>query len=319
MTFLNRSFFAPATQLFSPRAARSRALVNPVINSDFPDPGIIQVGQTYYAYATNTGGVNVQVATSSDLLNWSYVGDALPLLPGWVRKGYTWAPSVSATANGYVLYFVARHRASQRQCIGVATGSSPNGPFLPSERPLITQIGQGGAIDPFPFVDDEDGARYLLWKNDGNACDLDTWIYIQRTSEDGLRLLGTPTRLIKQDQAWEGSLVEAPTLYKRDGRFYLFYSGNCYANATYGVGYAVADSLLGPYRKAGGPILSSHRWARGGPLIGPGGQDIVTGPDGAPWLAYHAWDARLRYRALRMAPLVWRDDKPMVLAPELGR
>src|SRR5687768_12525949 len=83
MTFLTRSFLAPATQLFAPRVARSRSLVNPVINSDFPDPGILRVGADYYAYATNTGGVNVQVAKSSDLMSWSFVGDALPILPGW--------------------------------------------------------------------------------------------------------------------------------------------------------------------------------------------------------------------------------------------
>ena len=55
----------------------------------------------------------------------------------------------------------------------------------------------------------------------------------------------------------EGVLVEAPTLWKHDGKYYLFYSANAYNNPRYAMGYAVSDNLLGPYRKAPQPLLKT--------------------------------------------------------------
>jgi hypothetical protein len=67
---------------------------NPVIRSDFPDPSVLQVGHTYYAYATNAFGKNVQVARSQDMVHWDLLPDAMPALPSWAQPGgsYVWAP-----------------------------------------------------------------------------------------------------------------------------------------------------------------------------------------------------------------------------------
>ena len=45
---------------------------------DFPDPDVIVVGRTYYAYATNSVAGNIQIIASSDLTHWVSVGNALP-------------------------------------------------------------------------------------------------------------------------------------------------------------------------------------------------------------------------------------------------
>ncbi len=242
---------------------------NPVIDQDFPDPDALKVGDTYYAYATNFGSQNIQAAKSLDLVNWTAIGDALPFLPDWAAPGFTWAPEVTTSADGtsYVMYFVARDKASQKQCIGVATSDQPTGPFTSAEaQPLICQLDQGGSIDPSAFAD-EDGTRYVLWKNDGNCCGKDTWLYIQLASADGLTLEGQPERLIKQDQTWEGHLIEAPTLWRHDDRYYLFYSANNYAGADYAIGYAVASAPLGPYQKVPGPFVKTT--TDRGPVLGP--------------------------------------------------
>ena len=289
--------------------------VKPVIDEDFPDPDTLVVGDTYYAYATNFGSTNVRTARSRDLIRWELLKDALPVLPPWAQPGRTWAPEVAMTADGsgFVMYFTARHGAGQRQCIGAATSSSAEGPFRSaSDQPLICQLDEGGSIDASSFVDD-DGSRYVLWKNDGNCCGLETWIYLQPTSGDGLSLAGVPRRLIRADQAWEGSVVEAPTLWKRGGKYYLFYSANRYSGAEYAVGYAMADAPAGPYRKPDGPLLASS--TANGPLIGPGGQDVAVGPDGRTWLLYHAWDPTLTYRGLRVDQLLWEGDRPVVKRP----
>jgi beta-xylosidase len=291
-----------------------QGISNPVIDEDFPDPDTLRVGDLFYAYATNVGGVHVPVARSVDLVDWQRLPDALPVLPAWASPGYTWAPEVTVGGDGYVLYCTARHADSGLQCIGVATSDDPAGPFQPlAGGPLVCQVALGGSIDPASFVD-VDGARYLLWKNDGNARGLATWIYLQRTSDDGLRLEGEAIPLLTADQPWEASLVEAPTLWRQDGRYYLFYSANSYAAPDYAIGYAMADAVAGPYRKAAQPLLVTP--AEGGLVLGPGGQDVVVDKDGATWLLHHAWDNGQSYRSLHLANLAWVDGRPMLRRPE---
>ena len=48
-------------------------------------------------------------------------------------------------------------------------------------------------------------------------------------------------------------MVEAPFIWSRNGKYYLFYSANSYEDGRYALGYAVSDSLEGPYTKARGP------------------------------------------------------------------
>jgi beta-xylosidase len=292
-----------------------------VIDRDFPDPDVLKVGDTYYAYATNSGGKNIQAAKSSDLVDWQMLDDALPNQPDWaaLNFGFIWAPDVTTWDGGktFTMYFVARDTASDKQCIGAATSDKPEGPFKGAgDKPLICQADAGGSIDPASFVDD-DGARYLLWKNDGNCCGLDTWLYIQKVSADGLALEGEPTKLIKEDQAWEGNLIEAPTLWKHAGKYYLFYSANNYAGADYAIGYAEADAIAGPYRKPEKkPLLASD--LKHGAAIGPGGQDVVVAKDGETWLMYHSWDPSASYRRVMLDELVWQGEAPVVQGPDKG-
>lgn len=290
--------------------------LNPVLDRDFPDPDVLQVGNTYYAYATNALGMNVQVARSTDLVDWEFLYEALPRRPYWSTPqfGYTWAPEVT-TFDGetYVMYHVARFDDGEggRQCLAVATSTTPEGPFTPDdEGPIVCQLDEGGSIDPSVFFDD-DGSPYLLWKNDGNAVNKPTWIYIQPLSADGRSLEGAPTALIQADQPWEGPLVEAPTLWRHDDQYLLFYSANAYGDSRYAIGYAVSDTLLGPYEKAPRPMLET---SIPNGIVGPGGQDIVTDADGATWLLFHGWGPN-NYRRLYLAPLEWSDGAPSVVGP----
>ena len=284
---------------------------NPVIDADFPDPDVLQVGDVYYAYATEGNLANVRVARSEDLLEWETLPDALPELPSWVIPGRTWAPEVTEVGAGrYAMYFTARNFQPDVQCIGVATATSPEGPFtVVGAGMLVCPAEEGGAIDASTFLD-ADGTRYLLWKNDGNCCGLDTWLQIAPLAPDGVTLAGPPTRLLKQDQPWEGNLVEAPTLVERDGVYTLLYSANDYGGAAYAIGYATAESVLGPYTKAEEPLLDSLDPPY---FTGPGGQDVVVGPDGEDLLVFHSWYADTAYRGVNVLPLTWDDGHPDVL------
>lgn len=69
--------------------------------SNFPDPSILKVGSTWYAFATNAAAqkINIQVATSPDFNTWTLHNgfDALPNVPSWVDQSSpnTWAPDVN--------------------------------------------------------------------------------------------------------------------------------------------------------------------------------------------------------------------------------
>jgi arabinan endo-1,5-alpha-L-arabinosidase len=288
---------------------------NPVIDQDFPDPDVLQVDGTYYAYATNGQNRNVQVATSTDLETWEVLSeDALPELPSWVIPGKTWAPDVTQIDSTFVMYPTTTNFEPTFQCIAVATADSPEGPFeIVGDEMLVCPEDEGGAIDASTFLD-EDGTRYLLWKNDGNCCGKDTWLYIAPLSDDGLSLAGEATRLVKQDLPFEGNLVEAPTLVERDGTYVLMYSANDYGSDAYAIGYATADSPTGPFTKSEEPLLTTD--ASGGKYVGPGGQDVVTAPDGSDRLVFHSWDAAFIERGVNVAPLEWEDGKPVVVLDE---
>lgn len=292
-------------------SAASGAAV-PVVDDDFPDPDVLEVDGTYYAYATNYGNRNVRVATSSDLQTWELEPvDALPQLPRWVVPGKTWAPEVTRRDDGtFVMYPTATNFSPTLQCIAVATAEDPMGPFeVVGEEMLVCPEDEGGAIDAATFVD-TDGTTYLLYKNDGNCCGYDTWLYAAPLAADLLSLAGEPVRLLKQDLPWEGDLVEAPTMLLRDGTYVLLYSANGYYGEQYAVGFATAPSVTGPWTKDPEPLLSTD--LADGRLTGPGGQDVVTTPEGDDLLVFHAWDEAVTYRAMHVAPMDWVDGEPAV-------
>ncbi|MGN9810732.1 glycoside hydrolase family 43 protein [Micromonospora sp. BQ11] len=289
---------------------------NPVVRSDNPDPQAIRVGDTWYLFSTNAGGRNVPVLTSPDLVEWSPAGDALPDLPAWALTGKTWAPEVIELApDRFVLYYTVADKESGRQCVGRAVASAPQGPYRDdSTGPLICQAGTGGSIDASPFRD-TDGSLWLLWKNDGNAIGVDTWLWSQRLADDGLTLVGEPTKLLKQTEPWEGTLIEGPFLHRQDGKLYLFFAANAYDRAEYAQGYAVCESPAGPCVKAPeNPILKSNDVASG-----PGHASMVV-KDGRTWLLYHAWPPGQEGtvdpgRQVWLDEVVWENGKPVVKGP----
>jgi beta-xylosidase len=286
---------------------------NPVHAADFPDPFVLHVEDTFYAYGTNAGGRQVQTLTSSDLVHWQPGADALPEVGAWAYPGKTWAPEVLAREDGgYVLYYTANGGG---QCVGRAVADEPAGPFVDRWRePLVCQRSEGGSIDASPFRD-EDGALYLYWKNDGNALGRATYLYGQRLAADGTQLTGKPVRLASNDAGWEGGVVEAPTMWREDGRYVLFYSGEGFDSELYAVGYATCAGPLGPCADAPeNPILRSACRA-----AGPGHQALVRVGE-ETWIAYHAWPAGEPFerRVLWLDRIRWEDGRPVVEGPTCG-
>jgi beta-xylosidase len=274
--------------IFGSGASRGTAQMNyqnPVIPGDHPDPSIIRVNKDFWATCTSGGwGPQFPLLHSTDLVNWELTGAVFPHRPDWA-VGDFWAPEISEYRGHYAVYYVGRQRNGPL-AVAVATADQPGGPYV-DHGPLVAQA--DGSIDPAPATD-ENGVRYLIWKEDGNSRGQPTPIWAQRLNGAGTRLIGAPRELIRNDADWEGPVVEGPFVLRRHGWFYLFYSGNgcCGPGCNYALGVARARSLLGPWEKnPQNPILAGNEtWKC------PGHGSIVSDEAGRYWLLYHAYPTR---------------------------
>jgi len=257
----------------------------PVFPYDFPDPDVIDVSGTYFAYGTNAASGNVQILQSSNLTQWSLVGDALPSVAKWALPGYTWAPGVARLGSTVLLYYTVA--TSSSECISVASASQPQGPFHDvSSGPLVCQPSLGGSIDPSPFFD-RSGRLYLSWKSNGGSFGHLATIWAQPLAPSGTAMANgsAPVALLQPSQAWEGMVVEGPSMWNDQGTYFLFYSANNWKTASYAEGVAACAGPLGPCSKPlSRPILTSQA-----PFSGPGGGTVFTNSQGQPLIAFHGW------------------------------
>ena len=217
----NSCLFLALLAALAPQLSAEETYKNPVIPGDHPDPSIIRVGKDYWATCTSSAwGPLFPLLHSRDLVNWEQTGAVLAHRPEWA-VGDFWAPEISEFNGKFFVYFVAREHDGHL-AVSVATADKPSGPYT-AHDPLIAQ--PDGSIDPAPVVD-TNGVRYLVWKEDGNSQNKPTPIWLQRLSDDGLKLVDQPHELIRNTATWEGGLVEGPFILRRHGWYYLFYSAN---------------------------------------------------------------------------------------------
>lgn len=276
-----------------------------VLSVDTPDPTIVRDGNLFYLYTTNTfvgtSVMNVPVRRSTMLWNWDIPNEALPNVGSWSNSNKldkVWAPAVRKFGSTYVLYYTARVRpglgADNRQCIGRATASTPDGPFVDNNAtPLVCQSVLGGSIDPAVFVD-ASGVPWLQFKNDGNCCGQPTVIWSVQLSDDGQDVVGPQQALLGADQAWEGSIVENPAMVNANGVNWLFYSGANWNSSAYAMGFGWCWGAGGSCAK----VTTSEPWLSGASTDyaqGPGAGDFFQDANGGWWIAYHGWVGGVGY------------------------
>ena len=237
------------------------------------DPDIIYHDGYYYMYVT---GDFYPVYRSADLAKWEYVGVSLPEVSWNIDKRYMWAPDVEYI-NGKFYMAVSMGEAG----FGIAVSDKPEGPFVcAGDMPFLTKT-----IDGHIFVDDDDriylyytswcdGRAYGIWGVEMESdCLTPKW--------ETEKLIFTPT------EPWEssmnmGGIVEAPFMLKKEGVYYLVYSGSNY-QADYAVGYATSDKPLeGFVKSANNPILRGTADTRG-----TGHCSIIETHTGGMVMVYH--------------------------------
>jgi beta-xylosidase len=314
----------------------------PVYPSYLADPYVWRVGDTFYA--VGTGGAEsrgqtrpsrvLPIARSRDLQHWESLGLALNPPTGEEHQLF-WAPE-TATDDGahWFLYYTAGGRGGHPFRVRVATADHPEGPYTDTGRPLTDPADTNRfAIDPDVFRDD-DGQRYLLYATDFYDADPTATPPTYRGTALALRhmrsmteLDGPQITLMRAHAPWQlyqkqrlmagvradWYTLEGPTVLKRAGRYYCFYSGGNYQDDTYGLNYLTADHITGPWRDAGDGRGPQVMRTVPGHVLGPGHNSVVRAADGREFIAYHAWDAAFQARQMWVDPLRWTPDgRPFV-------
>lgn len=321
------------TTLASPlQQLAKRDDLQPVITSDFPDPAIVKVKDTWYAFGSQSiydqKNVKIQLATSADFTTWevSEGYDALGKLAPWVRASnpVVWAPSVSQLDNGkWLMYYSAVTTTAgdgKLHCVGTAISDTIQGPYdSNADEPFACPTDDGGALDASSFRD-SDGTLYALYKIDANAlgnggiCNngiapiVTTQIMIQRVDWDGTKKLGDPKEILTNSK-YDGPLVEAPYMIRdKKGLYILFFSSNCYTTDLYDTSYATSNSPTGTFEKTKTPLFITGTQG----MIGPGGASVAA--DGEHF-ALHGYAARenVGHRRAMYVTRISTSDKNVLL------
>jgi beta-xylosidase len=253
-----------------PRPSGERTYQNPILDRRMADPTVLRHKGVFYLYATgDVPGGGYRFWTSADFVNWMR-GEVV------FRRLRSWAPDVwcDPVSGIFYLYYTAQSSVNPDwQAVGVAESDSPAGPFV-HPQDLFEN-----AIDAHLFQD-EDGRLYLYFVQLPGFR-----ITVQPMSDP--RTPSGPSKVILEPQEdWEnrnGAVTEGPWMLKRQGIYYLLYSGSHAAYPDYAVGYATAGNPMGPFKRAvHNPIIR-----RSETVFGPGHGCVIQDDAGNWWHLYH--------------------------------
>lgn len=188
---------------------------NPIMLSDYSDPDVIRVGDTYYMTASSfhfTPGLPLLM--SHDLVQWNLVGYAAPTIPlsQFDRPQHSkgiWAPALRFH-NGKFIIVVGLPDE------GIFVTESAD--FTGEWTPLRCVREAKGFIDPCPLWDD-DGKAYIVhayaksrigFKSRLGIFEVDPQT-LDAKSEDSFIFFGEETQ----------PTIEGPKVYKRNGLYYI--------------------------------------------------------------------------------------------------
>ncbi len=271
-----------------------------VTTEPLADPHVIIYEGQYYLYGTAKVSDHYNVFTSSDGVNWEKGPEVFSK-----NTDILWAPNVfhDPVSQTFYLYY------SLDFSLGVAQADSPLGPF--EDLGLLIE----DAIDAYVLMEDDAYYLYYATANEGFRnleqmgkrmvegmihsvfSDKDTRvrkrIFVQKMRSP-TKPEGRPIELIEASEDWEKGyslhVVEGPWLLKENGVYYLMYSGSPSHESEYGIGYATAESPMGPFTKnPDNPILftTSDSSIFGKTVYGPGHHSVVDSADGRHWIYFH--------------------------------
>ncbi|MFN3712313.1 MAG: family 43 glycosylhydrolase [Alcanivoracaceae bacterium] len=232
---------------------------NPIVTDIYTaDPAVRYFEGRFWMYTTHdestaSGDFDMRdwrAYSSEDLDEWTDHGTVFHLDDiSWANKD-AWAPDVVERNGIYYLFFPV-----ERRHIGVATSTSPAGPFQDAlGYPLVSNSMPNAphlTIDPAVLIDD-DGKAYMYFGNDdpiatakegGNPLTARMTPRVVKLKDNMIELDGPIL-----DVAGVNNFFEAPWIHKHNGIYYLSYAGNGIISD---ISYATADNPIGPFQKRG--------------------------------------------------------------------
>ena len=278
------------TSLMAGMPAFAATFSNPVLWEDLADLDIFRVGDTYYYSASNMHySPGAPILSSTDLVNWKYIGHSVPTL----SFGSKYDMSGGATAYVKGIYAsTMRYRASNKTwywygCIEyggtyVFTSSSPTGPWKQAAK-ISTCYYDAGLL-----IDDND-TMYIAYGN--------TQLSVAQLSADGLSQV--KTQVVYNTPSSIG-VLEGSRMYKKDGAYYIFVTKP--ANGQY-----VLRSTSGPF----GPYTVKQLLLNLGSPIPSGGvphQGGLVQTAAGSWYYMAFVDSYPGGRVPVLAPISWGSD-----------
>lgn len=273
------------------------------------DPVMIKEGDTYYLFCTGRG---ISVYSSKDMKSWVSEKPVFAAPPQWAidavpgYRGHTWAPDIAFHDGVYYLYYSVSAFGKNTSCIGLATNKTlnPESPdFKWTDHGKVIQSVPGrdlwNAIDPNLAFDD-DGQPWLTFGSFWSGMKLVKMnANLKEVAEpQEWHTLSKRPRDFKRDDYDPGEgAVEAPFIFKKNGKYYLFVSFDYCCRgveSTYKIVVGRADSIQGPYLDKEG-LQMDHG---GGSLVLQGnaawhgvGHNSAYTFDGKDYLVFHGYDA----------------------------
>lgn len=320
---------------------------NPVYPEYFADPFVWKHDGAYYAVGTGVieaqsdvgqavSALTVEGAPgvflllrSNDLATWTPIGSALETLHPDYGDAY-WAPEVAYAGGMFYLYYSVG-RGDKAHHIRVALSERPEGPYRDLGTRVTDPFRCPFAIDASPFQDN-DGEWYLFYARDFlDGSRPGTAVVVDRL-RDMTQLAGEEQVVVRPRHDWQRFVagrimyggvydwhtIEGPCVRKRDGRYYCLFSAGRWENESYGVDFAVADNVMGPYVCESNDIGARVLRTLPGTVLGPGHNSLVQGPDNSTdYLIYHAWDPRMTARRMFIDPVEWTPAGPRCAGPTI--
>ncbi len=190
---------------------------NPILNADYPDVDIEQVGTNYYMItSTNHYAPGMTLLKSKDLVNWTIIGhvfDKLTWKPEYNfdrMSGYrfgVWAGDLAHHDGEWFCYFIDTSSG-----LYVSTAKEITGPW---SRP-ICMLKKTRWTDPAVFWDDDEKQAYLVCNFGRDPAHKMNQTRMFKMSWDGKKLLD------KGKAIYHGHGAEAAKIYKIGGNYYIF-------------------------------------------------------------------------------------------------
>lgn len=266
---------------------------NPIFDGWYADPEAVVFDDTYWVYPTYSAAFEDQLFldafSSPDLVHWTKHERILDTTTiKWLRQAL-WAPSIIQKEEQYFLFFGANDiqrpgRSSYNpendinhyDGIGIAVADTPQGPFQDYlGKPLISGFyNDAQPIDQFVF-EDVDGSFYIFYGGWGH-CNLG------KLNSDFTGIEPWEDGTLFKEITPEG-YVEGPFVFLRNNTYYFMWSEGNWTDNTYKVAYAMADSVMGPYKKIGTILESDPEIA-----TGAGHHSVINIPNTDEWImVYH--------------------------------